>query len=52
MKIPNINCNIEMFSLVNPSEDPNKNQKGNFQTFFLIQLQKQKILQSSQFQVP
>ena len=24
MKVPNINCSIEMFSLVNSSEDPNK----------------------------
>ncbi len=27
MKIPNINCKIEMFCVVNPSEDPKKIQK-------------------------
>ena len=28
MKIPNINCKIEMFCAVNPSEDPDKTQKS------------------------
>ena len=28
MKIPNINCKIEMFCSVNPSEDSNKTQKS------------------------
>lgn len=28
MKIPHINCSIEMLCLVNPSEDPNKIQKA------------------------
>lgn len=28
MKIPNINCKIEMFCAVNPSEDPEKTQKS------------------------
>ncbi|RMW39167.1 MAG: hypothetical protein EA447_01435 [Nitrosopumilus sp.] len=28
MKIPNINCEIEMFCAVNPSEDPNKAKKS------------------------
>ena len=28
MKVPHINCSIEMLCLVNPSEDPNKIQKA------------------------
>ena len=28
MRIPNINCKIEMFCSVNPSEDPVKTQKS------------------------
>ena len=28
MKIPNINCKIEMFCAINPSEDPEKTQKS------------------------
>ena len=28
MKIPNINCKIEMFCAINPSEDPTKTQKS------------------------
>ena len=28
MKIPNINCKIEMFCAVNPSEDPDKTKKS------------------------
>lgn len=28
MKIPNLNCKIEMFCAINPSEDPEKTQKS------------------------
>ena len=33
MKIPNINCNIQIFSSVNPSENPEKVKKAILNTF-------------------
>ena len=34
MKTPNIKCKIEMFCSINPSENPEKNKKNQFQISF------------------